>query len=54
MPLDPQAKTYLAPYDSMIHGFFNRSAVLDRAKDAIEQATAALRAAFAKGLGQDV
>jgi len=40
--------TTITRYDGMIHGFFSRAAVLDRAKDAIEEASAALRAAFAE------
>jgi len=31
----------------MIHGFFGMTALFDRAKDAQEEAVAALRAAFA-------
>ncbi len=34
-------------YEGMIHGFFGRSAVMDKAKQAIAEASAALRAAFA-------
>ena len=35
-------------YDGMTHGFFSQSAVLDKGKLAIEEATAALRAAFSQ------
>ena len=36
-------------FDGMIHAFFSLPAVIDRAKDAIDEATAALRSAFEKG-----
>ncbi len=35
-------------FDGMIHAFFSLPAVIDRAKDAIDEATAALRSAFEK------
>jgi acetyl esterase len=35
-------------YPGMVHGFFGRPAAMDKAKEAIAQASAALRAAFAK------
>ncbi|MBW1861539.1 MAG: alpha/beta hydrolase [Deltaproteobacteria bacterium] len=35
--------------DGMIHAFFSLTAVVDRAGDAMDEATAALRSAFAKG-----
>lgn len=35
-------------YDGMIHAFFSLPAVVDRAKDAVDEITAALRSAFAK------
>ena len=34
-------------YDGMFHGFFGMGIVLDRARDAVEEACAALRAAYA-------
>ncbi len=34
-------------YDGMIHGFFGMSAVVDKGRQAIDQASAALKAAFA-------
>ncbi len=34
-------------YDGLIHGFFGMSAVIDRARDAVDQAATALREAFA-------
>ena len=37
----------LSRYDGMIHGFFRMPAVIDRANDALAEASAALRAAFA-------
>ena len=39
--------TTLTRYPGMIHGFFGMSAVVDKGKDAIAQASAALTAAFA-------
>ncbi len=38
--------TTCSRYDGMIHGFFGMSAVLDKGKQAIDQAAAALRKAF--------
>ena len=35
-------------YDGMFHGFFGMSAALGKARLAVDEATAALRAAFAK------
>lgn len=46
--------TTITRYDGMIHGFFTRAAVTDRSKDAIEEAAAALRGAFAQGRGKNV
>jgi acetyl esterase len=37
----------LSRYDGMIHGFFRQAAVVDRTQDALAEASAALRAAFA-------
>jgi acetyl esterase len=37
----------LSRYDGMIHGFFRMPAVMDRANDALAEASGALRAAFA-------
>jgi acetyl esterase len=39
--------TTCSRYDGMIHGFFGMSAVLDKGKQAVDQAAAALRKAFA-------
>jgi acetyl esterase len=36
-------------FDGMIHAFFSLPTVIDRAKDAIDEASAALRSAFEKG-----
>ena len=38
----------LTRYDGMIHGFFGMSGVIDRARDAVAEAAAALRTAFAR------
>ena len=38
--------TTCSRYDGMIHGFFGMSAVLDKGKQAVDQAAAALRKAF--------
>ncbi len=35
-------------YKGMIHAFFSLALVVDRARDAMDEATAALRSAFAK------
>lgn len=40
-------RVQLKRYDGMIHGFFGMSALLDRARDAIQDAAAALQDAFA-------
>jgi acetyl esterase len=37
----------LSRYDGLIHGFFRMPAVMDRARDALDEASAALRAALA-------
>jgi acetyl esterase len=39
--------TTLTRYDGMFHGFFGMSAAIDRAGDALDEAAAALRSAFA-------
>lgn len=38
----------LSRYDGMIHGFFGMGAQIDRARDAVREATAALRGAFTR------
>jgi acetyl esterase len=38
----------LSRYDGMIHGFFGMAGLLDRARDAVAEAVAALRTAFAR------
>src|SRR5207244_5927670 len=38
----------LVRYDGLIHGFFGMSAVLDRARDTVAEAVAALRDAFGR------
>jgi acetyl esterase len=35
-------------YDGVIHGFFNMNAVVDQSQKAVDEASAALRNAFAK------
>ncbi len=44
---DAGVATELLRYDGQIHGFFGMATMLDDAKDAIERAAAALRAALA-------
>jgi acetyl esterase len=41
-------RTKLSRYDGMIHGFFAMTDVVDRARDAIDEAAAELREAFAE------
>jgi acetyl esterase len=40
-------------YDGVIHGFFGMSAVLDKARQAVQQACAALRQALAETAAPD-
>ena len=46
--LEAGVPTECTRYDGMIHGFFGMSGVMDKGKQAISQASAALKAAFAK------
>jgi acetyl esterase len=45
---DAGVPTTLHRYDGMIHGFFGMSALMDKAKAAVAESCAALRAAFAR------
>ena len=43
--------THCTRYDGMTHGFFGQSAVMDKGKQAIGEASAALKAAFGVPVG---
>ena len=45
---DADVPVKLSRYDGMVHGFFGMTGLLDRARDAVTEAAAALRAAFAR------
>ena len=47
-------ETTTTRYDGVIHGFFNMNAAVDKSQQAVDEASAALRKAFARramGLG---
>jgi acetyl esterase len=46
--IEAGVETTVTRYDGMIHGFFSMGAVVDKGQQAVDQASAALRSAFAR------